>query len=599
MSIIDEIKQRLDIVQVASDYITLQKAGRNFKALCPFHAEKTPSFFIFPEQQSWRCFGACGSGGDIYSFIMKKENLDFGQALRLLADKAGVTLVSPGLQDKEQDKRRDRLFRINEATSAYYHHLLLNTSTGEKARKYLDQRGLSPQTIDEFQLGYSRDSYEDLRQHLLNEDYAETELLDAGLVLERDGGGSYDRFRNRLMFPIRDIQGRVTGFGARALDESLPKYLNSPQTLLFDKSSSLYGIDRAKTAIRQNNLATIMEGYMDVLTAHQHGWENTVASMGTALTEKQVAVLRKLTRNLVFALDADTAGEEATLRTVATIDIESYLNAEVKVIILPQGKDPDEVIRDNQSIWSQLLTKAKPINDFILETIIEKTDLGSAYEKSVAVDKLLPVITKIGDPIRQAHYLQRLAQLLKIDERALADKLRQFRSNEKKRSLNKNYRNVTISERALSVSNPREEYCLAMLLQYPELRSECTMLSPDYFERTENRELFLQWQQNPDPETLRNSLSTALHEHLNNLLAQSLPVTLRENEEEQRQDLNECITRLQERWLRSLVAKKAELLSETEEITEQLNKLEEQGIEESRQLKQIFAMQSHRRQPKQ
>ena len=235
MSVIDEVKQRLDIVELVSEYVSLQKSGRNFKALCPFHAEKHPSFFVFPERQSWHCFGACGTGGDIFSFTMKKEGLDFGQALRLLAEKAGVTLVAPSSVEKGAEaEKRDRLFRIHEAAAEYYHYLLLNASAGKTARDYIAQRGLSSQTIKNFQLGFSPEGWEALEQYLVGKGYEEAELVAAGLVLERDGGGSYDRFRNRLMFPIRDVQGNVLGFGARALDESLPKYLNSPQTLIFD-----------------------------------------------------------------------------------------------------------------------------------------------------------------------------------------------------------------------------------------------------------------------------------------------------------------------------------------------------------------------------
>ena len=595
MSAIDDIKQRLDIVELVQEYVSLQKSGRNFKALCPFHSEKTPSFFIYPEQQSWHCFGACGTGGDIFSFVMKKEGIDFGQALRLLANKSGVNLVIPSQQDKEQDKQSDRLFQINEATASYYHHLLMNTSAGEKARNYLAQRSISTQTIEKFQLGFSRDSFEDLRQHLLKESYHEAEMLAAGLVLEKDSGGSYDRFRNRLIFPIRETQGRVTGFGARALDESLPKYLNSPQTLIFDKSSSLYGIDRAKTAIHQNNLAIITEGYMDVLTAHQNGWENTIASMGTALTEKQLTVLKKLTKNLILALDADTAGEEATLRSASTIDIENYLNAEVRVVVLPQGKDPDEVIRENPSLWSQLLDKAQPIADFIIETVTGKTDLGSANDKSLAVDRVLPLISRMADPIRQAHYIQRLAQLLKIDERALGDTLRKIRASKKKRGTSENLKGLAPKRSVSFTSNPLEEYCLSLLLQFSQLRPIGMTIPPDYFEHTENLELFLKWQQNTELDTLRNNLNINLHEHLDNLLTKVLPTTLKENKAAQQQDLSKCIIRLREKSLRSLESKKAELLAVTGTVTEQLDKLEGQGIEESRQLKQVFVEQSRRR----
>lgn len=618
MSAIDEVKQRLDIVQLVSEYVSLKKSGRNFRALCPFHAENTPSFFVFPERQSWHCFGACGTGGDVFSFIMKKEGFDFGQALRLLAQKAGVTLGAPsGLRKQIGDKQREALFRINEATAEYYHYLLLSTSAGEVARNYVAGRGLSPQTIDNFQLGFAPEGWETLRQYLMGKGYQEAELLAAGLLVEREGGGTYDRFRNRLMFPIRDIQGDVLGFGARALDESLPKYLNSPQTLIFDKSNALYGIDRAKAAIQQDNLAIITEGYMDVLTAHQHGWANVVASMGTSMTGGQLAIikaiLKKLTRNLILALDADAAGEEAVSRSGEIVDrmyevpsdyawmkYDDAYDFEAKILGLPQGKDPDEVIRDDASQWQKLITDAKPMINFILDTVIAKVDLESPKDKSTAVDKLLPLLSQIKDPIRRGHYVQKLAQLLKIAESYVEDRLRQFQAAERKRRVSKGFRSPTLAVPAIVSSSPLEEYCLALLLQYPDLKSEGMALSPDYFEHSENRELFLKWQQSDEFPSLEDSLDSSLYEYLGSLLAKDFLPTLRESEVARQQTLNDCIVRLQERWLRSLEAKKEELLAMEAEVggvTAQLTKLEEQGIEESKQLKEVFIKQGHRRQP--
>ncbi len=618
MSAIDEVKQRLDIVQLVSEYVSLKKSGRNFRALCPFHTENTPSFFVFPERQSWHCFGACGVGGDVFSFIMKKEGFDFGQALRLLAEKAGVTLGAPsGLRKQIGDKQREVLFRVNEATAEYYHYLLLSTSAGEVARNYVAGRGLSPQTIDNFQLGFAPEGWETLRQYLMGKGYQEAELLAAGLLVEREGGGTYDRFRNRLMFPIRDIQGDVLGFGARALDESLPKYLNSPQTLVFDKSNALYGIDRAKAAIQQDNLAIITEGYMDVLTAHQHGWANVVASMGTSMTGGQLAIikaiLKKLTRNLILALDADAAGEEAVSRSGEIVDrmyevpsdyawmkYDDAYDFEAKILGLPQGKDPDEVIRDDASQWQKLITDAKPMINFILDTVIAKVDLESPKDKSTAVDKLLPLLSQIKDPIRRGHYVQKLAQLLKIPESYVEDRLRQFQAAERKRRVSKGFRSPTLAVPALVSSSPLEEYCLALLLQYPDLKSEGMALSPDYFEHSENRELFLKWQQSDEFPSLEDSLDSSLYEYLGSLLAKDFLPTLRESEVARQQTLNDCIVRLQERWLRNLEAKKEELLAMEAEVggvTAQLTKLEEQGIEESKQLREVFVKQGHRRQP--
>ncbi len=615
MSVIDDVKQRLDIVQVVSEYTKLQKSGRNYKALCPFHSEKDPSFFVFPERQSWHCFGACGTGGDIFSFIMKKEGVDFAQALHLLANKAGVSLVAPTTPESQtHNKERESLFEINEAAAEYYHHVLLNTSKGEMARDYAAKRGLSAETIKNFQLGFAPEGWDALKQYLKGKGCGETELLSAGLLVAREDRNNYDRFRNRLIFPIRNMQGKVIGFGGRALDNSLPKYLNSPQTPVFDKSSSLYGIDRAKAAIRQKDLAVITEGYMDVLTAHQYGYENVVAFSGTSIVDKQLAITKNLTRNLMLALDADTAGEEAVSRSGEMVDkmlpvppslygwvkYEDAHNAEVKILVLPQGKDPDELIKDNPAQWQKLILDAKPMVDFIFETVVAKVNLASARDKSLAVERLLPLLLEMKDPLRQAHYVERLARILKLNEHVLGDALKRFKATERKRRASKDLRGSISVLPTFASSSPLEQYCLALLLQYPELKAESTGLSPEYFENTENRELFTKWQQNDNLVSLKNSLDSTLQEYLENLTAKDLPPILKESETARCEDLNHCISRLQERRLKNLEVKKQELFAIEAEAggTEaQLAKLEEQGLEVSRQLKEVFIKQNHRRRP--
>jgi len=309
LSIIDDVKQKTDIVEVISQYVTLKKSGRNFSAPCPFHSERNPSFFVYPERQSWHCFGACNTGGDVLSFVMKKENMDFGEALRLLAARAGIEMPTRVQPDTKKDEK-DRIFQINSAAALYFHNLLLNSPGAEYARKYIEQRGLNEKTVSDFQLGYATDSWEGLKEHLKRE-YTEKEILEAGLLVESDDGRTHDRFRNRLIFAICDNRGRITGFGARILQDTdrQAKYVNSPQTLVFDKSGTLYGINLAASTIRQKDQVVMVEGYMDVITAHQNGVTNVVASMGTAVTERQLNDLKKLTKNIVLAMDADTAGE--------------------------------------------------------------------------------------------------------------------------------------------------------------------------------------------------------------------------------------------------------------------------------------------------
>ena len=612
MSVIDDVKQRLDIVQVVSEYTKLQKSGRNYKALCPFHSEKNPSFFVFPERQSWHCFGACGTGGDIFSFIIKKEGVDFAQALHLLANKAGVSLVALTTPEKQtQNKEREGLFEINEAAAEYYHHLLLNTSVGKIARNYVAKRGLSPETIKNFQLGFAPEGWETIKQYLRDKGYGEADLLAAGLLVERDDKNSYDRFRSRLIFPIRNIQGKAIGFGGRALDDSLPKYLNSPQTPVFDKSSSLYGIDHAKTAIRQKGQAVIVEGYMDVLTAHQHGYDNVVASMGTAMTDKHLAIIKNLTKNLILALDADTAGEEAISRSGEMIDkmlpvppsfygwvkYEDAHNAEVKILVLPRDKDPDDIIKEDASQWQKLIVEAKPMVDFIFKSVTAKVDLASARDKSSAAEKLLPLLFEMKDPLRQAHYVERLARLLKIDEHILGDALKKLRADERKRKATKNMEASTPVVHAITSSSHWEQYCLALLLQFPELKAESAGLSPDYFENSENRELFVKWQQSDDLASLENSLDSALQEYLESLLAKTLLPVIKENETIRRETFNDCVNLLQKNMLKNLEVKKQELFIEAQMggTAAQLAKLEEQGIEVSQQIREVDIKQNHRR----
>ncbi|MCL0046427.1 DNA primase [Dehalococcoidales bacterium] len=583
MTVIDEVKQKIDIVDVVSQYVSLTKAGRTFRALCPFHSEKHPSFFVYPEQQSWHCFGACNSGGDVFSFIMKKQNIGFGDALRLLGQKAGITIPSRSEPEREE---KTKLYQVNEAAGQYFHNLLLNSPAGEKARSYLASRGLSLKTITEFQLGFSPNSWEALKQYLMERGYSESELLTAGLIIETEAGKTHDRFRNRLMFPIKDIKERTTGFGARVLDDSLPKYLNSPQTPIFDKSSCLYGINLAKTAIRQQNMVVIVEGYMDVITAHQNGFSNVVASMGTSVTEKQVSTLNRLTKNIALALDADAAGEEAMLRCVG---YENILNAEVKVIILPSGKDPDDVIREDSKIWQKLMEEALPVIDYTFNMIATKLDLTTAKDKTLVVGKLLDIIAEIKDSVRQAHYLQKLARLVKVSERSIEAALRKIKPDSRTRKPSQEARAGAL--RSL-FSSPIEEYCLALLLQHPELKVYCHQVKEEYFENSQNREIFIAWQKTSDLLSLKRELDAAIWEHLDFLLTKSLPPTAQLESE-----FTDCILRLREKFLRSLEIKRGMVLAleaESGGTAAELAKQKEQGIEVSTELREVFIQRSQR-----
>jgi len=606
MGAVDEVKQKIDIVEVIGKDVTLVKAGRTFKGLCPFHSEKNPSFYVYPEQQSWHCFG-CNNGGDVFSFIMKKQNIDFGEALRQLAQKAGVvipTRFEPGMESEE----KQRLYQVNQAAAQYFHNLLLNSPAAKKAQDYIAKRGFSEQTIKDFQLGYSLESWEALKKYLLERDYTEKELTTAGLIIEAEGKKPHDRFRNKLMFPIFDVRGRVTGFGGRALDDSLPKYTNSPQTPLFDKSGTLYGINLARDAVREQDAAIIVEGYMDVITAHQSGFKNVVASMGTAVTEKQVNILKRLSKEMIFALDADAAGAEAMLRVEQTstealgedilpvhyrnmiVTFTNVPDIEVKVIILPHGKDPDDVIKEDLKTWKNLVAAAVPIVDYTFDMVTSGLELTTAKGKSSAADKLLPIIDDIKDNVRKAHYLQKLAGLLSVSERDLEADLARIRPRQVRRQ-GRAPETKAASVRPL-VSSPKEEYCLALLLQHPKLKRQDEGLLPEHFENSENREIFIACQRSAKIETIRKKLEPAIHEHLDSLATRSLL----SNELEQK--YAQCALELREKFYRSLEMKIKTVLAleaQTGGTAAELAKLKELGTEVGSQLGKVRAQKIRRR----
>ncbi len=565
MSVIDEVKQKTDIAEIIGQYATLKKAGKNLTALCPFHSEKHPSFFVYPEQQSWHCFGACNTGGDVLSFIMRKESMDFGEALRLLADRVGVVLPSRAERDDKKEEKEE-YYKVNEAAALYYNNLLINSPGAEKARAYVENRGFSNQTVSDFQLGFSLDRWEELKKYLADKGYSEETMLAAGLLIQTDDGKTHDRFRGKLMFPIRDSRGRTIGFGARVLDDSLPKYVNSPQTPTFDKSSILYSIDRAASTIRKQDMAIIMEGYMDVITAHQNGITNAVASMGTAVTESQVNTLKRLSKNLVLALDADAAGEEAMLRGVG---YENILNAEIRVVVMPEGKDPDDVIRQDTATWQELVTGAIPIVDYTFDMVISRLDLTTARDKSLAVDRLLPIVAEIKDPIRQAHYMQKLAGVVKVGMNTLEAALNRLKPAPVRRKTPERKPAVAPAVRSY-LSSQLEEDCLTLLLQYPELKSGEEELPPDYFEISENREIYLVWQINDDTVNIKESLDPALHEHYDKIVSKEFPSnnTIEKRNFEYRRNL-------EEKYLRNMIAKAQESGKPNEEIIQYISRLKD------------------------
>lgn len=538
MSVVEEVKQRIDIVDLVSQYVPLKRAGRDYVAQCPFHQERTASFHVSPERQTWHCFGACSTGGDIFSFIMKKDSVEFREALRVLAERAGVALESRA--PSQEDARRARLYEVNESAAAFFHTQLLEAPDAAVAREYLAERRVAESSIEAFQFGYAPNSWEALTHFLAGRGFSEKEIVAAGLAIEGDRG-AYDRFRHRLMFPIRDDRGRVAGFGGRVLPgEALggntqAKYMNTPQSPIFDKGSILYGLDRAKDAIRSEGRAVIVEGYMDAIAAHEHGYGNVVASMGTALTERQVALLKRHSSTLILALDSDNAGSEATLRSVydivnsnlkrrpvtsasGVVHHEDAPDVDLRVMAMPAGRDPDDVIRDDRELWHELIEQALPLLDYVYEAVPARHDLDTPQGRSVVARNLLQWVAVTPDRVVQSHYLQRLSRIVQVDEATLRLELRRpSRKHDAEPAGEPIVRQQTGMDR-------REEFCLALLFRYPVARAEADGIAPDIFSRTEHRVLFETWVGWADTgEPFERSLTPDLRPQYERIINLSLP----------------------------------------------------------------------------
>ena len=421
-----EVKSKLSVVDVVGETVALKKAGTTLKGLCPFHGEKTPSFVVTPVRESWHCFG-CGLGGDIFSFVMQRDGLTFPEALRLLAGKAGVEIDE---RTKREDARRARLRQVLDTTIAFYHAVLTSSKAGEAALAYLRDRGFTDATIETFQVGWAPAGWDVMaRQLQAKRDIRPDELVEVGLASpSQRGRGVIDKFRARVIFPIRDQNGHPVGLGGRLLEGEGPKYLNSPATPLFDKSRTLYLVDRAKGPMRKAGQAVIVEGYTDALMAHQAGFDNVVASLGTALTPGQVALLTRYTSRIVLAYDVDPAGEKAgTLGVTALAGLIGQLQGDdsgvkledVRVARLPDGKDPDEVVREDPGAWEAAVTRAKPLVEYLIGHHAARFDLKQSSGRIGFVEAVIPAIADIVDPLRRDEALQEVRRVSGVEERVL------------------------------------------------------------------------------------------------------------------------------------------------------------------------------------
>jgi len=444
MDQIDQVRQKTDIVELISSYIPLKKAGRNFKALCPFHSEKTPSFVVSPERQIFKCFG-CGVGGDVFKFLIEYENMEFAEALRFLAEKAGIKLKSYKPSKKYQQKKK--IYSINHLASEYYHYLLTKHQLGKKALNYLKKRGISKKSIDQFKLGYAPQGWRNLTQFLTQKkDYKKQEVESAGLILKsqssrfkvsrkagsRSAGQSsyYDRFRGRIIFPLFDHRSNIVGFSGRTMKKNLKgaKYINTPETITYHKSDLFYGLNWSKKEIKKKDRAIIVEGEFDFISSYQVGVRNVIAIKGTALTPNQVELIKHYTDNIALALDEDTAGDSAARRGIKTADNKG-LN--IRIIQVKYGKDPDECAQHSAKLWRQSCKRAIPVYDFYLKSAVSRYGKKGPEAKKKITEELVPIISQISNQVVKAHYLAELAEVLGVSQEAVAKEINRYNRQKK------------------------------------------------------------------------------------------------------------------------------------------------------------------------
>ena len=561
MTVIQDIKNRSDIVDLVSTYVSLQKAGSNFKANCPFHSEKTPSFVVFPEKQTWRCFGACASGGDVLSFIMKAEAEDFSQALTRLSQITGVALPT-----KQENNQSDKIYQINQETMSFFKKVL-ESPEGAIARSYIQERGINNETASSFNIGLSPNGREGLIRHLLDLGFTKEEISSAGVATNANDGSIRDLFNQRLMFPILNGSGKICGFGGRTLTNSNPKYLNTPKTIVFDKSSILYGLHVAKQNIRDSDSAIVVEGYMDVVMAHQNNYKNVVAQMGTALTEQQVSTLKSVATNFILALDPDQAGKQATLRSLEsswkamqinfmragrgkteTIFNERKAPNALRIAILPAGKDPDLLIRENPEKWDDAINNALPLIDYLLSELPSRFDISKDDGKLQLLEAISPFIRSERNPFIYNRHLNKLSDILSVENGYIEKQVwNTARININKRIGKPIAYKQTQKALGSQTSDLLEEYCIYLLITYSELKIQGLAIPETCFELSENKDIFTKWTKCSTIEELKMETPIYLHDHIETIINTEHPPL---DSKEQQKSLKEIINRLNERSLK-------------------------------------------------
>lgn len=468
---IERLRSESDIVSIISEYVPLSKKGRNYWGCCPFHKEKTPSFSVTPDKGFFYCFG-CQSGGNVFNFLMKVENILFMDAVKVLARKMNIPVPERSKSDEERRREQEmsQLYKANQLARDFFHACLTKTAYGAEARDYLMSRRITPDIINQFQLGFAPPFWDKLIRSLSVRNLSTDLLIKAGLAITRENGGSYDRFRNRIMFPIIDLHGQVVGFGGRVLDQAQPKYLNSPETLIFNKRSMLYGLNLAARSIKDKNQAIIVEGYMDMIACYAAGIENVVASLGTAFTQDQAKILLRLAKELVFAYDNDIAGQNATVRALSMV---RAMGASVRVVMLKGGKDPDECIGNNGAdAFTALVREAPDLLDYQIQIALANENLATLEGKIRAVDKAVTALSLSNNAVEVNAHVARLAQTLSLDETAIRSELRKHvRMNKKDKSVNigQNINKAMMENRTNMATIMAERHIIRVLLDEPEL----------------------------------------------------------------------------------------------------------------------------------
>jgi len=542
-NILEDVLARTDIVEIISGYLPLKRAGRNFKACCPFHHEKTASFMVSPDRQIYHCFG-CGESGNAFKFLMRYERMDFPEAAETLARKAGISLPKNDSGENKASGLTSQLFKINELAARFYVDNL-NTSTGSKAKDYLLKRGISQETIGALKLGLALDKWDGLIVHLRSKGISLGLLEKAGLIISKGSGGYYDRFRSRIIFPIYDIKGRVLAFGGRVLNDSLPKYLNSPETPVYIKGKNLYGFNLAKDSIRDSDSVVIVEGYLDFLLPFQEGIKNIVASLGTALTTEQVRFLKRYTRNVVMIYDGDKAGELATLRS---LDIFIEEEMDVKVVSLPKGLDPDLFVRKfGASTFKDKISNAHSIFDYKFNILQERFNIKEAEGVAKISGAMLETIAKFKDAVLRSEYIKKLAQRLNVREEVLLEEANKFG-----RKKDAPVSEVKCFTDSLNV-NPTEKLLMSLMLEEANFisRLKDSLDAKDFQDERISCIVSIMFNlieqgKSVEPQNLMNRLG----DDISGLICETTFLAQNTSEGHREKVFNDCVNRLKERKLK-------------------------------------------------